>query len=171
LKQNKGIVTLPTCIISLFLGIAVFLGIIMAVISSGSNPVQEPADALAQLTIIPAPTLTPTSPVVYEEPNLEVRYVSPEGFSIGAYVTIEKTQGAGLKIRPNPGTGGETSFIAMDGDLFVIIDGPDERNGYSWWKLQGFEDKSLVGWGASDYFSLIAPAADQTVQEGQANGS
>ena len=161
-KRKERVVTMTTCIMSLILSVVVFLGIIMVVISTRNPADDDPENALAQLTIIPAPTITATSPVVAEQPNLEVRYISPEGFSIGAYVKIANTQGAGLKIRPNPGTGGEVSFIASDGDLFTIIDGPDERNGYAWWKLEGFEDNSLVGWGASDYFALVAPASDQS---------
>ncbi|HPG19510.1 MAG TPA: SH3 domain-containing protein [Flexilinea sp.] len=160
-NHKNRIFNLSTGLISLCVAAFIFLGIILLIVNIGPSPAEEKEDALAQLTVIPMPTITPTSAIPSEKPDLSVKYISPEGFSVGAYVKIENTQGAGLKIRPDPGTGGEVTFIASEGDIFIIIDGPDERNGYTWWKLQGFEDPSLVGWGASKFFSLVAPAADQ----------
>lgn len=160
-KTSGNILSIHTCLISLTAGIFVFVLGVFILLSIGETRPETAVDSLAQLTVIPAPTVTPTYPVPAETPNLEVRYVSAEGFSIGAFVRVANTQGAGLKIRPEPGTAGEVSFIAADGDLFTIVDGPDDRNDYSWWKLQGVDDKTLEGWGASAFLSLVAPAANQ----------
>lgn len=160
-KTAGNIISINTCLISLVFGIFIFVLAVFIILSIGKPGTEAALDSLAQLTVIPAPTVTPTVPVPLETPNLEVRYVSAEGFSVGAFVQIANTQGAGLKIRPEPGTSGDVSFIASDGDLFTIVDGPDDRNGYSWWKLQGVNDKALSGWGASAFLSLVAPAADQ----------
>ncbi len=161
-KSNHSIVTLQTCLYSLVFGLILCLGIIFFISLSGRETVKNKENAVAQLTIIPAPTFIATAVTTIDEsPNLEVRYVSPEGFTIGAFVQIMNTQGAGLKVRSESGTGGEVTFIGMDGDLFMFIDGPDDKKGYSWWKLQGVEDTQLTGWAAADYLSLAAPAADQ----------
>ncbi len=159
-RSNSGVLSLTTCSLTLLLGVLVFGGIIAVFLISGRGTPESSEDALAQLTIIPAPTITPTVPVPLGTPNLSVRYVSPEGFSVGAYVKVENTQGAGLKIRPKPGTGSDVTFIADEGDLFKVIDGPDDRNGYIWWRLQGLNDKALEGWGASAFLTLVAPASD-----------
>ena len=162
IKSNHSIVTFQTCLFSLIFGLLICLGIFFYIGFSGWETVKNKENAVAQLTIIPASTFIATVvSSIDESPNLEVRYVSPEGFTIGAFVQITNTQGAGLKVRSESGTDGEATFIGKDGDLFTIIDGPDDKNGYSWWKLQSVEDAQSTGWAAADYLSLAAPAADQ----------
>lgn len=161
-REPDSIVTPWVIALSAILGIVFFL-ILMIVITGAALESDPPSNsALAQMTIIPAPTITPTVYAESQPEKLAVRYVSPEGFSIGAYVKIQNTQGAGLKIRPNPGTGGNVTFIADEGELFIITEGPDDRNGYSWWKLVGFENPERTGWGASAFLGLVAPPSDRT---------
>lgn len=155
---RKGAVATPvTILFGILLGGLLFVGALIVITGSALQNDPPSAAALAQMTVIPAPTITPTVPVVDEGETIDVRYVSPEGFSIGAYVKIQNTQGAGLKIRPNPGTDGNVKFIADEGELFIITEGPDDRNGYTWWKLEGFENPERAGWGASAFFELVAP--------------
>ncbi len=161
-KKNQSIVNWKTCLLSLVIGFIFFVGLVLVVGSAGLKMFATQEKSTAQLTVIPAPTVTAVViSLDMEKPNLEVRYVSPEGFSIGAFVQVANTQGAGLKFRSESGTGSDVTFIAMDGDLFQMIDGPDNKNGYSWWKLQGMKDPQLVGWAAADFLVLTAPAADQ----------
>ncbi len=161
-KSNHSVVNWKTCLLSLIIGLILFAGLVLIVGTAGLNEFPTQENLTVQLTIIPAPTVTPVSIVAEtDKPSLEIRYVSPEGFTIGAFVQVANTQGAGLKFRSESGTGSDVTFIGMDGDLFKIIDGPDDKSGYSWWKLQGGEDGQLIGWAAADYLSLTAPAADQ----------
>ncbi len=159
-RPSNRLITPWVLVSTTILGFVLFVALLILITGSALRT-DPPADsALAQMTIIPAPTVTPTAPTVGEPQELTVRYVSPEGFSIGAYVSIQNTQGAGLKIRPEPGTGSKVDFIAAEGELFVIVDGPDERNGYAWWKLAGFENPERTGWGAAAFLGLVAPPAD-----------
>lgn len=159
-RFSSSLIPFWAVVAAILFGAGLFVALMVAITRSALENDPPLRSALAQVTIIPAPTITPTVPVSSEPKELSVRYVSPEGFSIGAFVKIANTQGAGLKIRPEPGTGSQTSFIASEGELFVITDGPDERNGYTWWKLAGFEDSERTGWGASAFFALVAPPSD-----------
>ena len=75
----------------------------------------------ADLTIIPPSTTTPlptATPANLVTPT-------PEGqIGIGAYVQITGTEGAGLRIRTEPGQGGETVFVGEEEEIFLVKDGP-----------------------------------------------
>jgi len=159
-KPKKKIISIKLCLFVLVLGLFICAAILVYIGLSGLETVTVEKNTTVQLTIIPFSTLTPTSVPIDTKQQITVRYVSAEGFTIGAFVQIMNTQGAGLKIRSNPGTGDKVFFVGMDGDLFTIVDGPDEKNGYSWWKLQGYSDKNLEGWAAADYLTLAAPPAE-----------
>ena len=139
-RSSSSLIPFWAVVAAIVTGAGLFVALMVAITRSALENDPPLRSALAQVTVIPAPTVTPTVPVSSEPRELSVRYVSPEGFSIGAFVKIANMQGAGLKIRPEPGTGSQTSFIANKDKLFVITDGPDERNGYTWWKLAGFEN-------------------------------
>ena len=107
------------------------------------------------MTVIPAPTLTPTVYATREPQTLEIHYVSEDGLSIGTMVEVYDTGSTGLSVRPQPGTGGYLNFVAPEGERFVITDGPDSRNGYIWWKLESLSDPERTGWAASDYLKPL----------------
>ena len=159
-RPSNRLITPWVIVLTVLVGFGLFFALMILIAGAALRTDPPAGSALAQMTIIPAPTVTPTAPVAEAPQELAVRYVSPEGFSIGAYVAIQNTQGAGLKIRPEPGTGSKVDFIAAEGELFVIVDGPDERNGYAWWKLAGFENPERTGWGAAAFLGLVAPPAD-----------
>ena len=113
---------------------------------------------VAEVTFIEAPTSTPiilatwTStpppPVVKENGN-------NSGFQIGNYVQISGTEGEGLRIRSGPGRDNSVFFIGMDLELFKIIDGPVENDGYIWWHLEAPYDTTRNGWSVQDYLSIV----------------
>ncbi len=109
----------------------------------------------ALLTVIPAPTLTPTVYATKEPQTLDIHYVSEDGLSIGTYVEVYDTGNTGLSVRPQPGTGGYLNFVAQEGERFTIVDGPDSKNDYIWWKLESPNDPDRSGWAVSDYLKPV----------------
>ena len=107
------------------------------------------------MTVIPAPTLTPTIYATKTPQTLEIHYVSEDGLSVGALVEVYDTGPTGLSVRPQPGTGGYLNFVAHDGDRFQIVDGPDSRNDYIWWKLESVNDPERNGWAVSNYLRRV----------------
>jgi hypothetical protein len=106
----------------------------------------------ADLTIIPPSTATP-GPTSTPSPQVTSTPVGQIG--IGAYVQITGTEGAGLRIRKEPGQTGETVFLGEEEETFVVKDGPKEADGHTWWYLVAPYDDTRAGWAAADYLTAI----------------
>lgn len=108
----------------------------------------------ANVTVIAAPTGTSGAPPT---PTIDpfASPTSPAGIAIGNYVQINGTEGQGLRIRAEPGLGGEFQFLAYDSEVFVVQDGPREVDGYVWWYLVAPYDDTRVGWAAADFLTYI----------------
>jgi len=118
---------------------------------------QVTATEKASLEILPAgqiPTadtslliITPTSTL---PPQAEVNGVTLEKF-----IKIEGTGGVGLRIRRNPGVEAEVVFLANESEVFIVIGGPEEKDGMYWWQLSTPYDESRSGWAAADYLVAV----------------
>jgi hypothetical protein len=121
---------------------------------TASPPTSDVGFAPADVTVIPAPTGTSGAPPT---PTVDpfATATSPAGIAIGNYVQITGTEGQGLRIRAQPGLGGEFQFLAYDAEVFVVQDGPREVDGYVWWYLVAPYDETRVGWAAADFLTYI----------------
>jgi len=138
------------------LGLAGLLLLITA-ISIGLTSARQTSNvgfAPADLTVIPAPTGTSGAPPT---PTIDpfASPTAPAGIAIGNSVQITGTEGQGLRIRAEPGLGGEFQFLAYDSEVFVIQDGPREVDGYIWWYLTAPYDETRVGWAAADFLTYV----------------
>lgn len=141
------------------LGALALAGLLLLItaIGIGLTSARQASDvgfAPADVTVIPAPTGTsgaPSTPTIdpFASPT------SPAGIAIGNYVQITGTEGQGLRIRAEPGLGGEFQFLAYDAEVFIIQDGPREVDGYVWWYLTAPYDETRVGWAAADFLTYI----------------
>jgi hypothetical protein len=114
--------------------------------------------APADLTIIPAPTHTPNvTPVPTIDPNLVTPTLAPDTIGIGAYVQISGTEGEGLRIRSTPGLSGDTVFFGGESEVFVVKDGSQVADGYTWWYLVAPYDEARAGWAAADFLAVVPP--------------
>lgn len=111
-----------------------------------------------QMTVIAAPSITP-SPTRVLETHTPTAPPSVGGLSVGSYVQIAGTEGAGLRLRDAPGTSSASRFVAMDSEVFRIKEGPKEADGFTWWYLEAPYDPSRSGWAASKYLSLVNPTS------------
>jgi hypothetical protein len=75
-------------------------------------------------------------------------------------VVVGNTDGAGIRLRNEPGLNGLTLAIYEDGDVFTVLnpDGdyteyPVEADGYRWYRIQivGNPDENLTGWAVGDF--------------------
>ncbi len=146
-------VTIVTAII-LLLGMVV-TGLV--VLSLGRNPVPV-GEATPVMTKIDAPTATATAldPTETPTPTSTSVFFLPEGvIGVGAYVQVAGTEGAGLRMRSDPGLDGEVKFTALDSEVFLVIEGPVEADGYTWWYLEAPYDETRSGWSAGDFLTPI----------------
>lgn len=110
------------------------------------------------VTIIPAPSLTPkpVQPSATPNPTLTMVFFLPEGvIGVGAYIQVSGTEGAGLRMRAQPGLDGAVEFTALDSEVFLVIDGPVTEDGYQWWHLEAPYDATRNGWSAGDFLTPI----------------
>lgn len=71
---------------------------------------------------------------------------------IGAVVAIANTGGTGANLRSLPTTESDVITVLLDGTELVVIDGPEDALGFTWW---GVESESGSGWVVSDYLEVI----------------
>jgi len=149
--------------------LTILAGIMLAVVLIGlvflliflSNQGKKPSavsEQVADITIIPSPTETPTLPITTEviEMTETVQVVLPPGIiGIGAYVQVTGTDGSGLRMRAEPGTNTEVLFIAMDEEVFKVVGGPVEKDDYTWWQLEAPYDQTRTGWSAEPFLEVI----------------
>ncbi len=141
-------VMLGTLGLAAFLLLATFGWLLFA-----APPAPRPADFVAAQTVIPAPTGTPR-PLAGGAPS-QTATPQPGQILLDGYVQISGTEGQGLKIRAAPGLAGEFLFLAYDTEIFRVQDGPQEKDGHTWWKIISNYDESRAGWAAADFLTGV----------------
>ena len=115
----------------------------------------------------PTPTATPTTPLPTGLPPVPPTSVpttaptnTPEptrapsaGIAVGGKVRVTGTGAARLNIRQAPGTTAAVVARAEDGHAFTVLEGPQNADGYVWWKVQ--DDQGVVGWAAANWLEPI----------------
>jgi hypothetical protein len=157
----KSIFNPITIVTALILLIGMMI-IVVVVIFFGRNPATS-TSGLPEMTLIPAPTLTPKpiDPTRTPTPTPTSIFFLPEGvIGVGIYVQVTGTGGAGLRMRGEPGLRTAINFSAMDSEVFLVIDGPVLADGYTWWHLEAPYDQNRNGWSASDFLTPIKEDVD-----------
>jgi len=136
-------------------GIAIFLCVFWGFVFNLLKP--EAAGGVlqpAEIVLIPAPTITPSPAlIVLETPTSS--QVSRDGIFVGAVVQISGTDGAGLRLRSEPGIASEVRFIGMDAEVFEVREGPMDQDDIVWWFLVSPYDEARSGWAASGYLTVV----------------
>jgi len=117
------------------------------------------------LTVIPAPSGTPLPPST--PPLTQMRPRSPP--NVGPRTDCHRflradqkgPEGLGLRIPLCAGVWNSNQlFIGYDAEVFVVNGGPRQVDGYTWYSLVAPYDATRTGWAASDFFTIIPPAAE-----------
>ncbi|GAB4474983.1 MAG: hypothetical protein Kow0088_11410 [Anaerolineales bacterium] len=147
-----------------FLGVVLFaccFGLIVVTLAKSKQGAQVNLYPTAVIEIIPAPTLTPTTlPTASPFPDEDVFQPLPGNpfetqIEVGDAVQIYGTQGDGLRLRASPGLDGNILFLAFEGEIFRVEDGPREVSGYVWWYLVAPYDENVKGWAVENFIKRI----------------
>ena len=65
---------------------------------------------------------------------------------------VKGTDQEGLRLRSEPSTQSEVVATLKEGATAMVLEGPEEANGYTWWKVETKGGKE--GWGAADWLVL-----------------
>ncbi len=134
--------------------IAVTSGVLLLSQKKGTNPGVLP-------TLTPAPQPTPTGfgdPTSTVPPAPTVTPVPPppsDVIGIGGWVQATSN----VIIRSDPTTAGARLGVLQNGNNAHVIDGPQEANGYTWWKVDTYDpaNPSASGWCAGEFMKPIPP--------------
>ncbi|WP_322793633.1 SH3 domain-containing protein [Bellilinea sp.] len=143
-----------SALIALLIGAAIIAGTLLL----RPTQVELTQEATAVLTIVPAPTstiggqmslfATPTA----TQPALSITI---DGIRVGLFVQIFGTGGDGLRLRREPGTNTDILFLGYESEVFKVVDGPKEADGFTWWYLTAPYDEKRSGWAASRFLRVI----------------
>ena len=154
----------PWALLAILVGIIILLcvGLVLIVQAiRGGGDDETPAPTLTA-TVAPTATEAPLAPteIITQTPTPTV--VLPIGEATeppvvtemgpGATVLVQGTLGAGLNLRAEPATGARLVTNVKEGATLTVLEGPEEGNGYVWWKLQAGDGQE--GWGAADWLVL-----------------
>ncbi len=121
--------------------------------SGGLTPGEEdPYQGGAELMVIPMPTSTPTlpptlTPIVLPTPTAQV----DDGIQSGGHVRISGTEGEGLRLRVDPSLESDIIYLGLEGEIFLVREGPVDADGYIWWELEAPLNASRQGWAVSHF--------------------
>lgn len=141
--------------------VACCLGLGVVALSRSEGAILSNLYPTAIIEFIPAPTLTPSpQPMVTStaQPADVQSFGADQSLGLirlGDSVQIYGTQGDGLRLRAAPGLDSEILFLAFEGEIFVVEDGPREASGYIWWYLVAPYDQNVKGWAVENYLKAV----------------
>ncbi len=128
---------------------------------SQSPPAELPQATIIILTAPPSPTidvagstLPPTPiPTFTPIPTPDAAIAPPE-ITSKFYAVVANTDGLGVTVRGGPSIRNVALLVAEEGTSLLILDGPEEGDGFAWWQVQ-LQD-GTEGWVVEDF---LEPAA------------
>jgi len=150
--------------IKVILGAIIFaggvFGVLLGVLWSAKATQITQAPGTALLNIIEASTATPLAPIITQtatpEPTPSQQVPQARGdIALGDYIQVSGTGGDGLRLHVTAGVSSEVPYIAKDTEVFIVEDGPIDTDGYVWWLLKNPYNENTVGWGVSNYLTVV----------------
>ncbi|MBN1248057.1 MAG: hypothetical protein JXC32_10400 [Anaerolineae bacterium] len=97
-------------------------------------------------------TTTPT-PVPTRGPTRTPESAQPDTIGVGARVLVVDTGNAGLSMRTEASTAGERVDVVQEGETLLVVGGPEEADGYTWWFVRDELNSAREGWAVEDFLA------------------
>jgi hypothetical protein len=78
-----------------------------------------------------------------------------EDISIGGYVQVTGTGDYGLSLREGPGANYARMDVAPEGEVFIVVEGPQTAGGSPWWRVRDPENEERFWWAIGNYLQPI----------------
>ena len=146
--ERRGLPLWPLVVILLLI-LAVFIAL-WNPFAPAPLPTPEilPTATPALPTLAPLPTATPT-PKPTPTPSV------PTEITVGGYVKVVGAEVDQLSYRSGPGLNYARLTIVKDGTILEVLEGPEEADGYTWWRLE--DEDGFIGWAADDWLEPTLP--------------
>lgn len=160
LRDIRPYLTRRVILAAILFATALFIIMLAFILVSRPEP-QGVANSTAVIAVISAPSATPSpspTPDVTITPTQDIPpSPAPGMIGIGAFVQITGTGGDGLRLRTGPGLENQVGFLGLESEVFSVIDGPEDVDGYTWWLLEAPYDEGQKrrGWAVSNYLQSI----------------
>jgi len=140
-------------------GVALLIATLL-LLSWTRSPQTSAGASTAVITVIALPTATPilptSTPTETEIPAATDFPPPPPGdIAIDAYVQVTGTGGDGLRLRAGPGLDREVRLLGGEDEVFLVRDGPQQADGFTWWYLVGPFDESRHGWAVANFLRVV----------------
>ncbi len=147
-RDRRGLPLWPLLVILLLI-LAVFITLWNPFAPSPPPTVEIiPTVTPALPTLPPLPTSTPT-PRPTPTPTL------PTEITVGGYVKVVGAGADQLSYRSGPGLNYARLKLVKDGAILGVLDGPEEADGLTWWRLKDKEGD--IGWAADEFLKPTLP--------------
>ncbi len=149
-KERRGLPLWPLLVIVLL--ILIVLVSLWNPFAPSPEPTVEIVPTLTPVppTLPPLPTATPT-PFPTPTPTPTV----PTKITVGGYVKVVGAEADQLSYRSGPGLNYARLTLLKDGTILKVLDGPEEADGYTWWRLE--DEDGFIGWAADDWLEPTVP--------------
>jgi uncharacterized protein YraI len=97
------------------------------------------------------PTFTPTIPGTDDATP-----TTAAGMAVGGRVRVVGTEGSGLSLREGPGPNYARVDVALEGEEFEVVEGPEVAGGIEWWRLRDPDGSRRDWWAAGNYLQPVA---------------
>ena len=151
-KGRRGLPLWPLVVLVLLIAV-VFISL-WNPFTPSTQPTVEilPTATPALPTPVPFPTATATpTPKPTSTPTPSV----PTEIGVGGYAKVVGAEADELSYRSGPGLNYARLTIVKDGTLLKVLEGPEEADGYTWWRLE--DEDGFIGWAADDWLEPTLP--------------
>jgi len=117
-------------------------------VPAGIEPLGTSTPAGVATSTPAGPTLTPVAVIATPPAS------APAPLNIGQQVEVFGTGADKLRVRSGPGTTFATLLIVADGTRFTVLEGPQDGEGLSWWRVQA--EDGTIGWVAASFIRPVS---------------
>lgn len=131
---------------------------IIRIITAQPFTQNAPAPLLQEPPVLPSGNSVPPPQLALEGPTLPPVLFTPTPvpITLGSTVTVRGVDAQQLNVRDNAGVLGTTVlFRAPEGTNFTIVDGPNQADGFTWWKIQSVSNPAQSGWAVANYLQAV----------------
>ena len=107
-----------------------------------------PTPIFLTATTAPSPTALPTGT---PEPSPTA---SPD-IAVGRYVRVAGTEGYGVSLRSGPGADYTRMDVALDGEVFLVVEGPTVTAGAEWYKIRDPDNEEREWWAIGNFLEPV----------------